>query len=263
MLIDYHMHFMSHDVKGKFKPIDYVNSAKNRGLSEIGFSEHFAIKKIGQIDYSMDYEELKKYIKAIKKLKESSDFPVKIGLEMDFFPRLEKRIGETLKSYPFDYVIGSVHFIKEWPVDDPTSIPDYKKSNINKLYEEYFNLIKQAIKSKLFDIIGHIDLIKIFGFKPKNDITNLLEDIADTLKENKVCIEVNIRGLSKPCKEIYPSEKILSLCFERKVPITLGSDAHSPEEVGKDFDKAVKMVKGIGYREIARFTRREIELVKL
>ena len=263
MLIDYHMHFMSHDVEGKFKPIDYVNSAKNRGLSEIGFSDHFIVEKIGHIDYAINYEELKKYVEAIQKLKENSDFPVKLGLEMDFVPGFESRTRNILKSYPFDYIIGAVHFIKEWPVDDPLSIPDYKKSNINELYEKYFNLVKQAIESKLFDTIGHIDLIKIFGFKPKDDITNLLEDIANILKENKVCVEVNIRGLSKPCKEIYPSEKILSLCFERKVPITLGSDAHSPEEVGKDFDKAVKMVKGIGYREIARFTRRKMELVKL
>jgi len=257
------MHFMSHDIDKVSKPIEYIKVAKDRGLSEIGFSDHFAVKKAGQIDYSMNYEELRKYVEAIQKLKESVDFPIKLGLEMDFFPEFEKNIEKTLKSYAFDYVIGSVHFIKEWPVDDPSSILDYKKSNIKKLYDEYFNLVKQAIESRLFDTIGHIDLIKIFGFKPKNDITNLLENVADALKENKVCVELNTRGLSKPCKEIYPSEKLLKICFENKVQVTLGSDAHNPEEVGRYFDKAIKLLKEIGYEKIARFTKRKMSLVKI
>ena len=254
---------MSHDIDKISKPEEYTRVAKNRGLSEIGFSDHFAVKKASKIDYSMDYEELKKYVAAIQKLKGSIGFPIKLGLEMDFFPGLEKRIDKILKSYAFDYVIGSVHFIKEWPVDDPLSIPDYKKSDVNKLYEEYFNLVKQAIESRLFDTIGHIDLIKIFGFKPKNDITNLLENVADALKENKVCVEVNTRGLSKPCKEIYPSEKLLKICFDKGVKVTLGSDAHNTEEVGRYFDNAIKLLKEIGYEKIARFTKREMTLVKI
>jgi histidinol-phosphatase (PHP family) len=254
---------MSHDIDKISKPEEYIRVVKDRGLSEIGFSDHFAVKKASKIDYSMDYEELKKYVAAIQKLKGSVDFPIKLGLEMDFFPGLEKRIDKILKSYAFDYVIGSVHFIKEWPVDNPLSIPDYKKSNINKLYEEYFNLVKQAIESRLFDTIGHIDLIKIFGFKPKNDITNLLENVADALKENKVCVEVNTRGMSKPCKEIYPSEKLLKICFDKGVKVTLGSDAHNTEEVGRYFDNAIKLLKEIGYEKIARFTKREMTLVKI
>lgn len=257
------MHFMSHDVKGKFQPIEYVIVAKSRDLSEIGFSEHFAVKKIGHIDYSMDYEELKKYVETMQKLKKNSDFPVKLGLEMDFIPGCEKRIDEILKSYPFDYAIGSVHFIKEWSVDDPASIPNYKRSDVNKLYEEYFALVKQVAESRLFDIIGHIDLIKIFGFKPKNDITSLLKEVADSLKENKVCVEINTRGLSKPCKEMYPSEKFLKICFDNGIPVTLGSDAHNPEEVGRYFDKAFKLIKEVGYEKIARFTKRKMSLVKI
>jgi len=263
MLIDYHMHFMSHDIDKVSKSVEYIKVAKSKGLSEIGFSDHFTVKKIGHIDYSMDYEELIKYIEAMQKLKKNSDFPVKIGLEMDFIPGFEKLIEKSLKAYPFDYVIGSVHFIKDFAVDDPLSISVYEKSNISKLYEEYFNLVKQAAKSRLFDIIGHIDIIKIFGFKPKDDITNLLEEVADTLKENKVCVEINTRGLSKPCKEIYPSEKLLKICFDKGIPITLGSDAHNPEEVGRYFDKALKLVNSIGYNEIARFTKRKMELVKI
>lgn len=263
MLIDYHMHFMSHDIDKVSKASEYIKVAKNRGLSEIGFSDHFAVKKVGQIDYSMDHEELKKYIEAMRALKRKSDFPVKLGLEMDFFSGFEKRIEDTLKSYTFDYVIGTVHFIKNWSVDDPSSIPIYEKSNISKLYEEYFSLIKQAAKSRLFNIIGHIDIIKIFGFKPKNDINDLLETVANALKENKVCVEVNTRGLSKPCREIYPSQKLLKMCFERGVQVTLGSDSHNPNEVGRYFDKAIKLLKETGYEEIARFTKRKMNLVKI
>jgi len=263
MLIDYHIHFMSHDVDKVSNPIEYIKVAKNRRLSEIGFSDHFAVKKTGQIDYSMSYEELKKYVETIQKLKEKSDFPIKLGLEMDFFPRFEKRIEKILKSYPFDYVIGSVHFIKKLAIDDPISIPIYEKSDIDKVYEEYFALIKQAIKSRVFDTIGHLDLIKIFCFKPKKDITELIENVAEALKENKICAEVNTSGLRRPCKEICPSEEILKACFDKGISLTLGSDAHAPEEVGKDFDKAIKLIKNIGYEEIARFTKRKMDLVKI
>jgi len=262
MLIDYHLHFMSHDVGAKYKPEEYVKNAKSKGLGEIGFSDHFSVEKIGVIDYAMDYEELPQYVGIIQKLKNSMKFPIKIGLEMDFIPGLESKIEKITSSYPFDYVIGSVHFIGNFAVDVPASILEYEKSNINEVYEKYFGLVKKASESRLFDTIGHIDLIKIFGFRPKNNIDNLLESVAETLKENGTCVEVNTGGLTKPCKEIYPSKDILKMCFENGVPVTLGSDAHKSWDIGNNFGKAIKLLKEIGYDEIARFTRRKTELMK-
>jgi histidinol-phosphatase (PHP family) len=256
---------MSHDVTkrfGIFKPADYVRNAKVNNLDEVGFSDHFIIEKRGHIDYSISLEELTKYIKILREFRKETDFPVKIGIEMDFLSGFAKKIKKVIDSYPFDYAIGSVHFIGNWSVDVPSDIAEYNKWNIKKLYETYFGLVMQAAESRLFNTIGHIDLIKIFGFKPKENISELFKDVAETLKKNNVCVEINTGGLDRPCKEIYPSKELLKSCFEEGVDVTLGSDTHKPEGVGRNFDKAIELLREIGYKEIAMFTKRKKKLVK-
>jgi histidinol-phosphatase (PHP family) len=259
MIVDYHMHTLA-DVYGKHEPVEYIKIAKEKNLDEIGFSEHFHIKPKY---YSLKYKQLPEYIKMVQSLKNTAGIPLKLGIEMDFVPGLEEEIRKIIESNPFDYIIGSVHFIGNWDFDNPEKISSYDKWDLYKLYQVYFNMIKQAAKSKLFNIIGHIDLIKIFGFKPKRDISNLLEDTIEILGKCNVCIEVNTSGLRKPCREIYPSEKLLKMSFDKGVQITLGSDAHKPEDVGRDFDKAIFLIRKVGYKKIATFENRKMKLVEL
>ncbi|HML02549.1 MAG TPA: histidinol-phosphatase HisJ family protein [Candidatus Bathyarchaeia archaeon] len=190
-------------------------------------------------------------------------FPLKVGLEVDYIQDYEERIKKILGALAFDYLIGSVHFVDGWAFDDPTQVANFQKWNIDKLYRAYFSLIGECAQSKLFDVIAHIDLIKKFGHKPKGDITDTLIQTIEALKKGNVCVEVNTNGLHAPCHEIYPKKSFLKLCFEHGIPATLGSDAHSPENVGQEFDKALTLLREVGYTQIARLTKRKRELIDL
>jgi len=259
MLIDYHIHTaMSGDAKGELA--EYVKIACDRGFAEIGVSDHFHPE---EPEYSMSYEKLAEYVKSVQLFKGRTDFSVKLGIELDFIPSLKRKIAEVVKMYPFDYVIGSLHFINDWGFDEPQYILEYKKWDIVKLYETYFDLVQQCAKSGFFDIIGHIDAIKIFGYKPKADMTNVFLNTVEVLKDSEVCVEVNTSGLRRPCREIYPSKAFLKICFDNEIPITLGSDAHKPQDLGNNFDQALRLIREVGYEKIARFTRRQLELVEI
>lgn len=252
MLVDYHMHTTLSDGKGKHE--EYIKEAVRKGLGEIGFSDHYCFKEEW---WSMKFKDIPRMVERVSLLKGKYEIPVKLGMEMDFLPGFEGRIRKLIETYPFDYVIGSVHFIGEWQFEDSKKIADYKKWDIDELYKVYFNLVQKAAESGLFDIIGHVDLIKKLGFRAKGDISDILRETAEVLKKNNVCIEINSSGLERACKEMYPSEKFLRICFDNGVPITLGSDAHKPEDVGNHFDRALELAKKVGYRKIAVFTKRK------
>jgi histidinol-phosphatase (PHP family) len=118
-------------------------------------------------------------------------------------------------------------------------------------------------KTQLFDIVGHLDLVKKFNYRSKNDLSDLLLKTVEIIGKSGMCVEINTSGLRKPCHEIYPGEKLLKMCFDHDIPITFGSDAHSPEDVGAGFDRAVELVRRVGYGEIARFTQKRRDLVEL
>ena len=259
MLIDYHIHTaMSGDAEGKLE--DIIRIARVRGLVEIGVADHFHPE---EPEYSMNYEELQEYVGRVQSLRETNDFPVKLAIEVDFIPSLQSEIEKILRKEHFDYVIGSVHFINSWGFDNAKYISQYQKWDIAQLYETYFSLVQQCAKSRLFNIIGHVDVIKKFGYRPKVDATNVFLSTVEVLKECDVCVEVNTHGLMMPCREIYPSKRFLEICFDKGIPITLGSDAHKPEDVGRDFDQALKLIREVGYENIVRFADQKLELVEI
>lgn len=259
VLVDYHIHTsMSGDAKGK--PTEYVETARSKQLVEIGVSDHYHPE---EPEYSMGYEKLAEYIETIRSLKKKTDLPLKLGIEIDFIPGSESKIQKVVKLNSFDYVIGSVHFINNWGFDDPKNISEYQKWNITELYETYFGLVQQCARSRLFDIIGHLDLVKKFGYKPRTHVSEVFVNTVEVLRESKVCVEVNTSGLRAPCREIYPSKAFLGMCFDNGIPLTLGSDAHTPDDVGKNFSEALELIGEVGYERIARFTQRKLELVEI
>ncbi len=258
MLIDYHLHtFLSDGIQKHEK---YIKKAIKKKITEIGFSEHLNFK--GK-DWVMKISDLATCVKIVEGLKKEAKIPLKLGIEIDYLPEGNKKIREIIENNPFDYIIGAVHFIGDWCFDCNEEISGYQNWDIDELYKAYFDLVQKAAKSRLFDIIAHPDIIKKFGFRPNGDISNLLKETAECFKENKVCIEVNTSGLDKPCKEIYPSKEFLKMCFNKGIPIIFGSDAHKPEEVGRYFEKAIKLVKGVGYTKITQFTKRKRKFVKI
>jgi histidinol-phosphatase (PHP family) len=259
MIADYHIHTeASLDAKGSME--EYIRKAKERKLGEIGFSEHTTFHNIE----GHPFIPIKAvYLQNFLDLKARAELPVKLGAEVDFIPSFTEKIRDFIQKQPFDYVIGAVHFIDNWSVDSPLQIHEYSKRDILKTYEEYFSLVKKMCECQLFDILAHPDLIKIFGFKPKTDFSHILIETADAMAKFNVCAEINTSGLRRPCHEIYPSEQFLKILHNHNVPIVFGSDAHEPDDVGRNFAEAVKLAKRVGYTQACVFERREREFVKI
>jgi len=266
--IDYHIHTrMCGHAEGEMK--EYVKEAIRKGLGEIGFNDHFPILHLKDEkrarSLSMSPEEFPLYVERVKKLQKEfeKDIRVRLGCEIDYLPGNMERIMHTINKYDFDYLYGSVHFLDDWMIDHPDHKSRFENQDLYKVYKDYFSLVREAAESKLFDCISHIDVIKKFGYKPDKDLSSIYGETAETLKRADVCIEVNTSGLYKPVGEIYPEEKFLKICYKHNVPVTLGSDAHRPEHVGRDFDKAVSLIKRAGYSEIVRFSKRQKSYVNV
>jgi histidinol-phosphatase (PHP family) len=261
MLADYHIHTeASQDGKGSME--HYIRKAMEKGLGEIGFSEHILFQN-GDGYPSMPIKSMPVYLQHFNNLKEKAELPLKLGVEVDFIPSNIEKIREFIQKYPFDYVIGAVHFIGEWAVDHPSQISEYQKRDILRVYKDYFSIVKMLCEYGLFDVLAHPDLIKIFGFKPKGDFSNILVEVAEVMAKSNICAEINTSGLRKPCNEIYPSEQFLKILFSHNVPIVFGSDAHQPEDVGRNFTEAVKLAKRTGYTHACLFNQRKREFVKI
>jgi len=261
MVADYHVHTKaSSDAEGSME--EYVRKAEKKKIEEMGFSDHIFLRHLD--DYS-DFlvTTMPAYVRDFLAFKRKVKMPVKLGVEVDFFPDIIEKTGAFIRKYPFDYVMGSVHVMGEWIVDDPSTSDEYSRRDPFQTYEEYFRLVKQMCECRLFDVIGHPDLIKIFGTRPEEDLTQLYEDTAETIARSKMCAEINAKGLDRPCREIYPAEQFLKILYDHDVPIVFGSDAHEPDDLGRNLEQAVRLAKKVGYVEACRFSCREKGFVKI
>ncbi len=258
MRLDYHMHSTYSD--GRRSLGEYVAEAEKKKIDEIGFSDHIYLEKR---QWSMDHANLPKYVSDIETLKNNSNISIKTGLEVDFVPDRMDSLMRLIEQWNPDYLIGSVHHVGYWLLDSEREIDEWKKREVDQVYTQYFDLVQVMAKTQLFDIVGHLDLVKKFGHRPKDDLTDLMLRTVETIGKSGMCVEINTSGLRKPCHEIYPSEKLLRMCFNNGVPISFGSDAHAPEDVGNGFDQAIALARRVGYEEITRFTQRKRDSVNL
>jgi histidinol-phosphatase (PHP family) len=250
---DYHIHTSFSD--GKAAPEDYIPAAISAGISEIGFSEHLSLFRENQ-DWVMNPENAPEYVNYIEKLKKNSDnILVKTGMEIDFFPGREKETEAFLNNLDLDYRIGSVHYMGEKTVDLGPEF--YEGKNIDVLFESYFENVMAAAGSGLFDVIGHCDLIRIYGYKPSYDPEPLYRKLARVMKKNNIAYELNTNGRNRPIADFYPDHRFLKVFREEMVPVCVNSDAHMPSRVGQFFDEAYGLLRSAGYTEMAVFTGRK------
>lgn len=241
-------------------PEAYVQTAIERGLEEIGFNDHLPMLKYWRPDYSMALAQLPGYIRQVHELQhQHADISIKLGIEADYYtPAEEPATRALLAQYPFDYVYGSVHFLDDWAFDDPMRVAEWETHDVNDVYERYFVILEQAVRSQLFDILGHMDLVKKFGHRPTCDVRDAVEHVVRACQDTGMAIEINTAGLRKPVKEIYPAPEILELIRQYHVPIVLGSDAHAPHEVGSDFERARALLHAHNLTETVVFAGRKI-----
>lgn len=261
---DYHMHtpLCRHAVG---EPSEYAVHALRVGLDEIGFSDHSPMARDDFDDWRMRLDQLDDYVERVARARrDHPSLVIKMALEVDFIPGHEEWVRSLAARHPWDYLIGSVHYVSDsWDMDNPQKLSEWKRRAVFEVWTTYFDRLTQAAESGLFDIIGHADLCKKFGFYPQADCHPLFQRFIQAAARHSVAIELNTAGLRKDCREIYPSRDFLSLAFADGVPITFGSDAHAPGEVGMNFSDAVELARNVGYRDCCRFTRRVRRTVAL
>lgn len=255
MPIDYHIHTARcGHARGAMS--EYLSRAEALGLAEIGFADHLPLLHAVDPSLTMGRDELPIYIEEVAGLAATAALPVRLGIEADYVPEAVEQLRAVLSEHPFDYVLGSVHFLDGWAFDDPRHISGYEGRDHQELYEQYFAAVVEAVETGLFDILAHPDLIKKFDILPKADLAAHYEGLAGAVARQGMAIEVSTAGLRKPVGEVYPTEEFLSVCRRHDIPVTLGSDAHAPEEVGYRFAAAVDLLSRVGYTEVATFSER-------
>jgi histidinol-phosphatase (PHP family) len=237
---------------------EYIKKAINKGIKIYGFSDHAPMKFDEK--YRMNFDEMDIYESWLEKAKEKYQDKIKIlkGYEVDFTPEVDERVLER----NVDYFIGSVHFLNNWGFDNPEFLSQWQKRDVDNVYKEYFKLVEKMADSKLFDIVGHLDLIKVFNYRPKNDIKKIAKKAIEAIADTKMVVEINTAGIRKKVNELYPSIELLEMIKKANIDITFGSDAHSKSQVGFKIKKSYELVKMIGFKRVAYFENREKRFLK-
>ncbi len=270
MLTDYHLHLRPDDVGTAAEAFTqenvdrYLAAASEHGIGELGVSEHIyrfsAALEIWEHPFWRRYahDDLDAYCAFVR---EETD--LRLGIEMDFVPRREDRIANVLEARDWDYVVGSVHFLRDHAVDaEDYSIWGTGESP-EKVWRRYFETVAEAARSGLYDIMAHPDLVKVWGRAapiPDGDLRRYYEPAAEAFAESGVAVELSTAGWRKPVGEQYPARPFLEMIVDAGCPIALSSDAHTPEQLGFEYDRALELLESVGVRELAVFERRQRRL---
>jgi histidinol-phosphatase (PHP family) len=263
VIVDYHIHLrapdesLDHTVQGVER---FVEAAAAQGLDEIGFTEHIYYFEETRPLWSAPYHvkhclySIEPYVEAVVEARRQG-MPVKLGLEVDYEPGREEETQRVLEPYPWDYLLGSIHFLDGLGIDgEPTLIDEV---GVEEAWRRYYEVLGAAAQSGLFDSLAHPDLVRMFG----PEIDWAWDDVAASLDGAR--LEVSTSGLHKPHEKLYPNAGLLSAARCRGVGITLASDAHVPENVGRDLDRAIEHAREAGYETVTVFERRQAREVPL
>jgi histidinol-phosphatase (PHP family) len=279
MLTDYHLHLRPDEADATaerfYTPANaerYRVAASEQGIEELGVSEHvYRFRQALELwrhpfweGFAVD--DLDEYCSFVR---EQTD--LRLGIEADFVAGAEDRTAALLEARDFDYVVGSVHFIRDGAVDmDDFGVWDPRRADLSaeKIWSRYFETVAESARSGLFDIIAHPDLVKIWGPDrperfPERDVRFYYEPAVEAFAEAGVAVEVSTAGLRKPVGEIYPSRAFLEMCLEAGLPIALSSDAHLPADVGAGYEQALELLDELGVRELSVFEHRQRRLASV
>ena len=253
MIVDLHNHTpLCNHAEGTID--EYIKSAIKSGTKIFGFSDHAPMDFDPK--YRMKFEEIKQYEKDVlnAKKKYESEIEILLGYEVDY---LKGHMDERVLNPDVDYLIGSVHFLEGWGFDNPEFIGKWQEQDIDVIWQKYFDTIQEMAESKLFDIVGHFDLIKVFKFMPKGDIVKMAFQALLAIKASGMVLELNVAGYRKEVQEPYPSQELLEVAFTLGIPITFSSDAHKPEQVAMFNERIVEMARSVGYTKCSYFVKRQ------
>ena len=261
--VDQHVHPES----GPYTPADYpiswfeqyVKAAARRQVQAIGLVEHaYRFEEArGLLDVPWADRRCLYHLAQYDQHREAisrAGLPIRFGLEVDHVPGKTQALQDFLTLRKWDLLLGSVHWLGDFPIDiDPDH---WRGHSPDDVWEAYTEAVEDLCKSRLYDVLTHPDLPKLFGHRPKRDPNGWYRRIAQALANADMAIELNTKGLNRPVRALYPAQEFLAEAYARNVPISLGSDAHEPERVGEHFDLAARMARNVGYRTFVAFRER-------
>jgi histidinol-phosphatase (PHP family) len=269
MLTDYHVHLRP-DAPGTtadqyFTPANaerYRESAAERGIQELGVAEHIyrftQALDVWQHPYwtANAKDDIDAYCGFVR---EETD--LKLGIEADFIPGREDRMRSLLEAREWDYVVGSVHFLGDGAVDYDKYDVWTSARSADHVWKTYFTYLGELAATGMFDILAHPDLVKHWGKErpwPEKDLRFYYDLAMEQIADSGIAVEVSTAGLRKPIGEIYPDVAFLEMVIDAGNPIALSSDAHTPEQLGYEYEQALELLDGLGIKELAVFERRQV-----
>ncbi|MBT3286560.1 MAG: histidinol-phosphatase HisJ family protein [Victivallales bacterium] len=254
----YHNHSTWSD--GTRSVAEMVTAAAASGLTEFGISDHYVLiphQPNNGSEWSMPLARLDEYAAEVQATTRDG-ITVRLGIEADFFPETWQELPGRFAGIAFDYVIGSVHYADAFPIDCSLSYwTPLSQDEVDEVYRVYWIRIRQLAECGMFDLVGHLDLPKKFGYYPVADLSPERNAALDAIAAADLALELNTAGWDKPCAECYPSPALLREVRRREVPVLISADAHTPANVAAHYRRAAELLWEIGFRETVRFQQRE------
>jgi histidinol-phosphatase (PHP family) len=273
VLSDYHLHLRPDDADASADEYfteenveRYLAAAEEQGIGELGVSEHIYRfrQALGLWRHPFWEEQARDDLDAYCEFVATT--PLRLGIEADYVPGGEDRTATLLEARPFDYVVGSVHFLGEVAVDHEDYDAWLAEGDPDRVWRRYFEHLAAAARSGLFDILAHPDLVKVWGSGrplPDRDPRFYYEPAIEAIADSGIAVEVSTAGLRKPVGELYPSAAFAEMCVEAGAEFALSSDAHAPDQVGYAYDRATEFLANLGVDRICVFESRRRRLEPL
>jgi len=243
---DYHSHPQAHRLQPYTQKLlqPWADHARQSGLRDVALTDH------DRYHEGVDFDEIERLRQA------NPDLKIRAGIELDNDPvHSAAGRGWVEKNWDrLDFVLGSVHFLRgDWAFDHAGEEAEFARRDIDQVYADYYERIRAMIGSGLVDCMSHLDLVKIFGFRPKKNLGDLLDAVLSEIRAADLAMELSTAGWRKPVRELYPSDEIIRRALEKGIPFTTASDAHSHVQLGENFEKLEKKMMSLGIREVATY----------
>ena len=256
-MIDYHVHTsLCNHANGAMA--EYIQKAVKTGLREICFLDHLTLHQNGK-SQSMEPGDVPFYFHSVRQLAHEFEHQilVKVGLEVDFDLKTADQAEDIFRPFDFDVIGGSVHFIDDMNIVSSKNTKNRENQPIDEICDRYLDSLDQMVSRKFADIVCHLDVIKKFGRRPSPWLSEKFDALLSKISYNHLTIELNTSGVDHPAAEFYPGAALLKACHSLDISMTIGSDAHAPGQVGRHFESAIGLLRGMGFRNVSAFTRRK------
>lgn len=253
---DYHLHPQGHKLQPYTQELlqPWADHARQIGLRDFALTDH------DRYYTGVDFQEIDRFREA------NPDLKIRAGIELDNDPTHSAagRAWVERNWDRLDFVLGSVHFLEgDWAFDHPGEEAEFARRDIDQVYADYYDRIRHMIETGLVDCMAHLDLVKIFGFRPTKNLDEVLDAILSEIREVDLALELSTAGWRKPVNEIYPAEEIIRRAMEKGIPFTTASDGHSYVQQGENFDRLAQTMDQLGIREVAIYERHQRRMVAL